>query len=405
MKTAVGVSHHDIYQLLSIDSFMSEGTTSYPWWRNDASVIAALVAFAAIAFTATYFISKSFGRTRDALARHWLQKGDQEMMQSSPSQAVAYYRTALLYSHNDSAYRLRLAQALAADNQRSQAIAYFLNLLEEQPGNGFYNLQLARLYSTQPDTRKAALYYNGAIYGAWEIDPAVARRGARAEFIQFLLQRDAQTQAQAEAMILAAGVYENDIQNRFRAAKLLLDTGEFSRALEEYSSLTKADPVPAALGAGQAAFQAGHFDSAVKYLSTAIAHGSKDPDAASMLQHAKKVIDSDPDRRRLPTAEQARRVTNAFEAAGRRLDSCVLAKGQPTEATPPATHLQNLYAERLALSPTFNQRKLAGDPDLRDSVMDFVLRVEQATAQQCGTPTGPDWALLMLARYGEGVEH
>jgi tetratricopeptide (TPR) repeat protein len=386
-------------------SFMSETTTSYPWWRNDASVIAALVAFAAIAFTATYFISKSFGRTQDALARHWLQQGDLNMLQGSASRAVADYRTALVFSHNDSAYRLRLAHALAADGQISQAIAYFLNLLEEQPGNGFYNLELARLYSVQPDPRKAALYYNGAIYGAWETDPAMARRGARTEFIRFLMRQNAQTQAQAEAMILASGVPENDIEGRFQAAKLLLDTGEYNRAFDAYSSLIKNDAVRAASGAGEAAFRSGKFDSAARYLNTAIAHGSKEQSAQSMLQQARQVLDADPDRRRIGNKERARRVNDAFELAGRRLEYCATSKGQPLETTSPVTDLQKLYAERLALSSTFNQKKLAEDSDLRDSVMDLVSRMERTTTDACGTPSGTDWALLMLARYGEGVEH
>jgi tetratricopeptide (TPR) repeat protein len=311
----------------------------------------------------------------------------------------------LVYSHNDSAYRLRLAQALAADGQRSQAIAYFLNLLEEQPGNGFYNLQLARLYSKQPDTRKAALYYNGAIYGAWETDPSVARRGARTEFVQFLLQHGAQTQAQAEAMILASGVPENDTPARFQSARLLLDTGEFNRALDEFSSLMRSDPAAAGVGAGEAAFRSGKFESAAKYLNAAIARGSKDPDASSMLQQARQVLNADPDRRRISNAERARRVANAFEIAGSRLETCAASKGQTLETTTPATDLQKLYSEWSALSSTFNQRKLTGDPDLRDTVMDLVSHIEQTTASICGTPTGPDWALLMLARNGEGVEH
>src|SRR4051794_32397104 len=121
-----------------------DGTISSPWWRKDASVFAALLAFGAVAFTTTYFITKSYGRRQDSLARHWLQQGENDL-RSNPAKAVADYRTALLYSHDDPAYRLRLAQALAADGHTSQAIAYFLNLLDEQPGNGLYNLELARL--------------------------------------------------------------------------------------------------------------------------------------------------------------------------------------------------------------------------------------------------------------------
>jgi tetratricopeptide (TPR) repeat protein len=233
----------------------------------------------------------------------------------------------------------------------------------------------------------------------------MARRGARTEFIRFLMRQNAQTQAQAEAMILASGVPENDIEGRFQAAKLLLDTGEYNRAFDAYSSLIKNDAVRAASGAGEAAFRSGKFDSAARYLNTAIAHGSKEQSAQSMLQRARQVLDADPDRRRIGNKERARRVNDAFELAGRRLEYCATSKGQTLETTSPVTDLQKLYAERLALSSTFNQKKLAEDPDLRDSVMDLVSRMERTTTDACGMPSGTDWALLMLARYGEGVEH
>jgi len=368
-------------------------------------VFAALLAFTAVAFSATYFITKSYARRQDSLARYWLQQGDNDLRSQQPAKAVADYRTALLYSHDDPAYRLRLAQALAADGHTSQAIAYFLNLLDEQPGNGLYNLELARLYSREGDERKAARYYNGAIYGAWDTDPAVARRNARTEFIQFLLGRNSRTQAQAEAIVLASGVPPNDVAARFRAANLLLNTGEYDRALEEFSSLSANDPIPAAFGAGQAAFQSGKFQSAAKYLTIAVSKAANQP-AQALLDKTKQVLDADPNRRRLSSGERARRVSEAFQTAGQRLALCGAFKNQQLQMTVPATDLQKLYAEWSTVEPTLNEHKLAADPDLRDAVMDLVSRIELTTAQQCGTPSGgPDWALLMLARYGEGVEH
>jgi len=384
---------------------MNDGTIYYPWWRKDASVFAALLALAAIAFTATYFITKSYGRKQDSLARYWLSQGSLNLQKGDAKKAVADFRTALQYSHDNPAYRLRLAQALAAGGQTSQAIAYFLNLLEEQPGNGLYNLELARLYSRQGDTRKAAQYYNGAIYGAWDTDPAAARRNARTEYIRFLLTHNAPTQAQAEAMIMASGVPPNDIPARLQSARVLLDTGEYNRAIDEYSALMKNDPVGAALGAGQAAFQSGRFQTASKFLSLAVSRGANDPSANNLLQRSKSVLDLDPNRRRLSSADRARRVMNAYETAGDRLQTCAVIKNQPLNNTPPITDLQKLYDEWKASDENISERNLRQDPDLRDSVMDLVSRIEDRTAQLCGTPTGDDWALLMLSRYGEGVEH
>lgn len=377
---------------------------SYPWWRRDATLVAALIAMAAVAFTATYFLTKAYGRKQDALARRWLHQADGHLQSGDTSRAVSDYRTALLYSHDNPSYRLRLARALSANGETSQAIAYFLNLLDEQPGNGLYNLELARLYSRQGDTRKAAQYYNAAIYGAWDNDPAAARRGARTEYIQFLLNHNAKTQAQAEAIILAAGVNPSDIPSRLLAARLLLDTGEYDRALDEYSALIKNDVAAASLGAGKAAFAAGRFQSAVKYLSVTANQTSAPPNTASLLQKAKSVVDADPNRRRLSSPERARRVAEAYGIAGNRIQSCAATNKLQLETLNPTTDMQKLYVEWSTMDSDINKRKLADDPDLRDSVMDLVGRIEELTAQRCGQPSGPDWALLMLARFGEGVE-
>ncbi len=381
-----------------------EDVAPAPWWQKDASVFAALILVAAIGFTATYFFSKAYGRKQDSVARRSLQMADKQLHAGNTAEAVSDYRTALLYSHDNPEYRLRLARALAANGETSQAIAYFLNLLDEQPGNGLYNLELARLYSRQGDARKAALYYNGAIYGAWEIDPAAARRRARTEFIQFLLSHNSKTQAQAEGMILAAGVQPTDIPARKLAAQILLDTGEYDRAMDEYLALMKNDPVAAAIGAGRAAFAAGRFQSAAKYLGIAVSHNSNDQEAQSLFEKAKSVIDADPNRRRLSSAERGRRVSEAYRIAGNRLISCAESKKMPLNILSPSNQIQSLYNEWGVAESDSDPRKLAQDPDLRDTIMDLAGRIEQATAQQCGDPTGPDWALLMLARYGEGVE-
>lgn len=379
-------------------------TASSPWWRSDASVFAALILMAAIGFTVTYFFSKAYGRRQDSIARRSLSDADTRLRAGDTARAVTDYRTALLYSHDNPAYRLRLARALAANGETSQAIAYFLNLLDEEPGNGLYNLELARLYSRLGDARNAARYYNGAINGAWDDNPAVARRGARTEFIHFLLNHNSKTQAQAEAIILTAGVPPADIPSRLMAAQLLLDTGEYDRAFDEFTALMKNDSVRAASGAGEAAFGAGRFQSAVKYLSIAVARGANDSNTKSLLQRSKMVLDADPNRRRIGSSERARRVEEAYRVAGDRLQICGATRKEQLETLIPITDLQKLYAEWSNADDDVTTRKLIQDPDVRDNIMDLVERIEQSTAKQCGSPTGADWALLMLARYGEGVE-
>lgn len=383
---------------------MSNDTQNFPWWRNDASVIAALVALAVVAFTVTLFFTHSFQSRQQMLAQRWFLRGENNLKNNDPRSAIVDLRTAMLYEPDGPTYRLRLAQALAANGDINQAIAYFLNLWEEQPGQGLYNLELARLYSRDGQPKKATQFYNSAIYGAWDNNPAEERRQARLEYIDFLLANNSKTQAQAEAITLTAAVQPSDVAARFLAADVLMKTGEYDRALEQYLSLSRSDPARATLGAGQAAFQLGHFRSASKHLQTAIERGAKSAFVNSQLQQAKLVLALNPVQHRLSGAERARRVANAYATAGQRLHQCAIATKQRLDIEPPTTDLQKLYDEWSAMGPAPNRRKLANDPDQRDEVMDLVSRIEENTSRTCGLPTGADWALLMLSRFGEGVE-
>lgn len=374
-----------------------------PWWRNDAVIFAALVLIAAIAFSATYIVTSTYKRREDSLARHWYAVGDASLASGRAKEAVADFRTALLYSRDNPEFRLRLAEALAADNDTQQAIAYFLNLWEEQPGNGLYNLQLARLYARDNQPRKAAQYYNAAIFGIWPDNPFTHRREARIEYVKFLLASHDNPNAQAEALSLAAATPASDIAGRLEAAKLLLTTGDIDHALNEYRALLKAEPAEAAKGAGTAAFDLAEYRSAVEYLRTAVDKGVTDPQTKLLLARAQQVLDFDPWERHITADARAKRVSTAYVQAGDRLQQCAAIKQQQLAVIPPTTDMQQLYSEWL--STTVDFKKLAQNPDLRDSVMDLVFRIENATALQCGDPpSGPDWALLTLARNGEGVE-
>ncbi len=378
-------------------------TDTFPWWRKDASIVAALVTVATISFVVTLIFTRSYQRREQALAERWFQRGEASLRQGKPQEAIIDLRTAMLYEPDGPQFRLRLAQALAANNDTPQAIAYFLNLWEGQPGQGLYNLELARLYARSGDTRKATRFYNSAIYGAWDENPAEERRRARLEYITFLLANNSRTQAQAEAITLAAAVPPTDVPARFVAADILMKTGEFGRALESYASLVQNDAVRASTGAAEAAFQLGRFRSAADYLQLTLSK-SPSPSLEQQLQQSRLVLAMDPFQHRLTAAERARRVIAAYTTAGNRLQQCAAIKNQPLMATPPLTDMQRLYDEWAALGPEPSEKRLAADPEDRDQIMNLAGRIEEATNRQCGTPSGADWALLMLGRFGEGVE-
>ena len=63
--------------------------------------------------------------------------------------------------------------------------------------------------------------------------------------------------------------------------------------------------------------------------------------------------------------------------------------------------MQQLYQHATELEPRVRAYKLERDPQLAESVMGLVSRIETVTAQQCGAPQGADLALLLLARRTE----
>src|SRR5579871_4328463 len=86
-------------------------------------------------------------RTELALAQRWFARGEQAMQAQLYKFAAEAYRTALNYDRENDQYRLRLAQALLADNRLAEAHAHLISLWAEEPANGEVNLTLARLES------------------------------------------------------------------------------------------------------------------------------------------------------------------------------------------------------------------------------------------------------------------
>jgi len=71
----------------------------------------------------------------------------------------------------------------------------------------------------------------------------------------------------------------------------------------------------------------------------------------------------------------------------------------------PSTELQKLSDEWGDLSPGMNERMLRMQPDLGDSAMDLVFRIEEGTKGLCGAPTGADEALLLIGEDRQGGGH
>lgn len=382
-------------------------------------------------FLVTYFVTHRYEAEQAALARHAFARGEAELNAGHPEKAAADLRTALFYSRDNRQYRLRLAQALAASGQTDEAIAYFRGLWESEPGNGLINLELAKLAAHQHKIPEALRYYHGAIYGAWEENPIASRLQSRLELIHFLLQENSKQQAESE-LIAAAAVLPENAALYTRVGDLFMKIPDYSRALGQYQLALQVErqDADAMLGAGRAAFELGRYRTAQRYLKDGLAASpGADKGAREMLDTVDTIFNINPFQPRLSLSQRAGRVVSAFQQAGARLQQCAQSSGEHLDTVPPsdpqqparhaqrrtasqsatasaspATPLQQLYARWLQAKSNVTARNFRRNADLIYPTMDLVFDIEQQTAAKCGTPTGPDMALLLIARNRAGLE-
>ncbi|MGB9105142.1 MAG: tetratricopeptide repeat protein [Terriglobales bacterium] len=379
------------------------GRKKVPLHYREPLVIAGVVIVAAALWAGTTFVTAAYAARQQRLAHQWFNRGEADVRAGRLDDATSALRTALAYSPDNFEYRLKLAEALAAEDHTRQAQAYLRALWDEEPGNGTVNLELARLAAQAHDSADALRFYHGAIYGVWQDNPAQRRREARIELVNFLLAQRQIQQAQSELIALAADL-PRDPALLLGVAGLMIKAGDYHRALEEYREVLALDPnnVEALGGAGLAAFALQMYPEARDLLRRAVAAGSHDPQVAAQLQTAELVLHMDPFRPRLPASERARRIMSAVTQAGNRLQQCASARAialdQPGENKP----LPADYADWMALKPNMKEATLRRDLEQGAAAMDLVFRIERDTAQVCGPGLPADQALVLIAQRHNG---
>jgi len=355
-------------------------------------------------FVATYFINAAYQRERAALARHWLKTGDTDFAAGHAGDAVDAYRSALTYDPDNPEITLKLAESLARAGQEQQASSYLLTLLQEQPGNGPVNLALARLSARQRDTAAALRFYRGAIYGGWSGEGQTMRRQARLELIDFLLARNAATDARSELMGLT-GDLPRDPAIVAIVAERFARAGDDANALRLYrDAIALRGETPAILaGAGMSAFRLADYHAAEEYLQRAKAAGA-DGTVTTTLETARAVLELDPFARGLSTSRRIERLQRMLEIAAARAEACRPAP--PASAISPGAaqvvqQMESLQQIALARRQLAQTREL--DADLTDGIMRIVLEAEQSEPQ-CPAATPQDAAASLIAHAREAVE-
>ena len=367
--------------------------------RQPPVMLALLAVLGVMFFLAVAGLSRVYHGQREALGNRWFSRGVADLKAQRFDAAVTEFRSALLYSRDNYAYQLNLAEALLGLKRTSEASTYLLNLWDRQPEDGLVNLELARIAVQKGQTEPAQRYYHNAIYAVWPGEQEVKRRDARLELIEFLLTTGAKAQAQAELIALEENLGEDPAQQE-QLGDLFLQAHDYEHALAAYRRSLKAegDNRAALAGAGMAAFQLGRYPLAQRYLQAAVAGNPGDTRSADLLKTTNLVVKMDPFRRQISVAQRDRVVVEAFAAAGQRLKSCGAARGA---ALPTAS--QTSLAENWArMKPRASEQELRRNPDLVEAVMDLVFDIERQTSTTCGTTVGTDMALLLIAKLHEG---
>ncbi len=366
--------------------------------KRDPLNVVLLIGLTVVFFLAVTGLSRIYHLQQESLANRWSARGVADLDARRFNSAVANFHSALLYSRDNYAYRLNLAEALLGLKRTDEAHAYLINLLGRQPENGLVNLELARIAAEKGETEQALRYYHNAIYSTWPGNQEIERRNSRLELIEFLLRIHARTQAQSELIALAENMGD-DTSQQARLGQLFVQAQDYEHALAAYRLSLKSDSrnQPALAGAGLAAFELGRYPMAQRYLQAAVTASPGDAESATRLKTTKLVLRMDFYRQRISIAERNRIAVKAFAVAGQRLNSCQIRDG----AIASAAQLRTLAQAWAKLKPQITESHLRQDPDLIHETMELVFNIERQTSGVCAATSEADTALLLISKLHE----
>jgi len=395
--------------------------------RSAVLVLLMLAVAAVVTFAAVSHLVARFNANQQSRGRRLYAQGLADMSAHNPAAAVEVLRAALTCDPGNPDYQLNLGRALRDSGRLDEAESYLLSLWQRTPEDGTVNLALARLTARRGSVDDATRYYHTAMYGVWTSGADAGRRKARIELIEFLLKENARSQAEAELASLAA-FSPQDAPLELQTAQLLAEAGDYPVALSEYEKVLQLDHANSAAlaGAGEAAYHAGRYRTAQRFLQDAVSANSQDSSSRTLLSSASLILQTDPFIRRISDAERNRRIGAAFRQAGERLQSCAAQKGMTLDgsagrngtttreldsqvpgaagsgnATPA---LAELHSRWIAIKPDLPRLRSAAETDLPDAIMDLAFQIEQQTAAECGEPQGADRALLLISRDREAAD-
>ena len=386
------------------------------WLHSRETILLLCVLGLVIAFGITGFAAKLYHGRRAELARSWFDRANAELKAGRTQGALSDFRAALVYAQGElppsvqQGYQLSFVQALMGAGNSEEAQSYLLDMWERAPGNSQVNLELARLAASRGKDADAKRYYNGAIYGVWDektSDVLRSRMETRLELYRYLMDRGEKAEAQADLLATAAAI-PPDAHLYAQVAQLLLRDGQPQPALEQFQQALRLDArnYEALAGAGEAEFQLGNDQQAVRYLESAIREqtqekrrpGAGDPAAREAgeaqlrqdLAIAESSLALNPYAPGLDPMERARRAVRAYDQAMVRIRSCAkehaIALPEPNRNLAPFTR---------AASDDLAEAALARRLERVNPLMEFVFQMESSATENCGPPSDPTNAAIV----------
>jgi tetratricopeptide (TPR) repeat protein len=276
------------------------------------------------AFVVTGFASSAYHRERASLGVSHYERGHVLEIHGDLEPALEEYRKALLYSPDNTQYRLSLATALLEANHLDEAQAHLEQLLQENPTSGPINLLLGRLAVQQHKLKQAVEYYQRGVYEYWPESELAQRRQARWELANLLNQTGDRAGFVGELMQLYTNLPVSQVDRKLKIGFLLLANGATSEASRIFHDLIKEAPQNSEVnkGLGEVYFRSGDYVSARHAFQRALRLRASDPQITQDLALTNEVIDMDAALPYITSAEQMRRNKNLLSRVIKNLESC-----------------------------------------------------------------------------------
>jgi tetratricopeptide (TPR) repeat protein len=208
---------------------------AHVWTIQDWRPLLTLAMVIVLGFSFTRLVVSSYNQMLATRTAQFDAEGIRAMAEKRPAQAVTAYENALVYSHNNFQYRLKLTDALVASGASSEAFAQLRDFRAQHPDDAQVNLNLARLEARNQHVDEALQYYHDAIEGVWpeHSDPLPQRIEARLEAAEYLARLGHKDEAEGVLVAVAAALPAASAEQP-RLAELFLRNGDAERALDIY---------------------------------------------------------------------------------------------------------------------------------------------------------------------------